>query len=140
MKVKNMNDAQANYVAGAAGAGAKYVKGIEGATDWQAKAIAGEKLYAEKLQEAIAAGRRAKGLARVSNEEWKSRAKDVGGARIGQGMTKGASKWAREFTPYSDALKGTELPARTADGMQNLINRGGAVVQAMMDKKKELKG
>jgi hypothetical protein len=44
----------------------------------------------------------------------------------------------RGFRPYREALVAVELPPKVADPMANLMNRAGAVVKALVDKKKEI--
>ena len=140
MNVKPTSQSRKKYEDASGRAGAAYKDGIRNSTGWKEKAIAGEALYAAKVQEAIAAGRRAKALEAVSEEDWKNNAINKGSARIGAGMKAGAGKWEKNWAPYGDTLKGVNLPARTASGMDNLMNRAGAVVQAMENKKKEIKG
>ncbi len=140
MKVKSAQVADQNYRNSIAAVPGKYASGIQATNNWQEKTIAGEALYAEKVQEAIAAQRRAKAVAAVSNEDWKNKALKLGQARIAQGMTENAGKRAKNWEPYRQTLEATSLPERTADPMQNVTNRVGAVVSALVAKKKEIKG
>jgi len=116
---------------------AAYGDGIDRAENWQVNALAAKDLYAAKVQEAISEGRREKGISNTSNEEWKRRAKDKGVKRIVDGMRAADGKMSSGLGKVLGALGEVSLPPRTADGMENLVNRGGAVVQRLMALKKE---
>ncbi len=142
VNVTPIDEAKRNFVAGAAGAGTKYGAAIDRVSDWQTKTAseASETLYAQKLQEAIAAKRRQRGIQRTSNDEWKKAAKEKGAARISQGMTAAQDKWAKEVTPYLGAMASLTLPDKSADPMANIDQRLKPVVAALVAKKKEIKG
>ena len=140
MKIKSITDSKAAFVAGGNRATEPYKKGIAAATDWQSNAIAAKELYNARIQEAIAAGRREKGLAEVSDTEWRNAALNVGAGKIAGAIVASQDKWAKEVSPYFDALSNTTLPVRTADPMTNVQNRVGGVVKALISKKKEIKG
>ena len=109
---------------------------------WKEKATSSEaeELWRAKLQEAIAAERRKKALEMVSEEEWKKMAKTKGANRIGVGMRAAVDKHAKRYAPYAEALKAVDLPPRTIDPMANIDNRLKPIVEALVAKKKELKG
>ena len=142
MKVRSAEAAKKAYIEGAAKAPERYKAGIAATTGWKEKASSpeAEALYAAKLQESIASKRRQRALENTSEEEWKSNAMNKGASVIGQRMAAAAEKQSRNVAPYLEALRNTELPARTADPMTNVTNRVGAVVQALVNKKKEIKG
>ena len=142
MKIKSQAQIAARYKDGIGRAPANYKEGIAATTDWAEKASsdAAENLYNEKLTESMAARRRQNALKDVSNEEWKKNSLDLGGNRIGAGMTANADKRTKNYEPYRTALESVSLPERTADPMANLANRAGAVVKTLVDKKKEIKG
>lgn len=142
MKVRSAEASKKAYIEGAAKAPERYKEGIRNTTGWKEKAASpeAEALYAAKLQESIAAKRRQRALENVSEEEWKANAMSKGAAVIGQRMTASAEKQSRNYAPFAEALRNVELPAKTADPLTNVTNRVGAVVQALVDKKKEIKG
>jgi hypothetical protein len=142
MKVRTTEQSKTNYVAGASKAPANYKAGILATTDWKAKASSAEAeaLYAQKIQESITAKRRQRALEATSDDQWKNAASTNGASVIGQRMVAAADKQSRNVAPYLDALRNTELPARSADPMTNVTQRVGAVVNALVNKKKELKG
>ncbi len=140
MKVKSLEEIKQAYREGVAVAPARYSRGVSRTTDWKEKAIAGDGLYKEKVQQAIAQDLHRKALEKTSNADWQSKAAGVGSQRIGPGMTAGVDKQAAAFSPFKAALEATTLPPKTSDPIANLTARGGAVVSAMVAKKKELQG
>ena len=138
MRVRSSEESKKAYVDGAAKAPERYKSGIRNTTGWKDKAASAEAeaLYAAKMQEAISAKRRQRALEGVSEEEWKNNAINKGDAVIGRRMQEAADKQQRNWAPYGEALRNTELPPRSADPMQNVTNRVGAVVQALVAKKK----
>lgn len=141
VKTKSLDEAKRRYSGSTSVVTDRYRAGVQ-AADWKTKASSSsaEELWKQKLQDAMSKNRRQKGIERVSNEEWRTKAINKGAGRIAEGMRQGADDWAREFAPYHSALQSLDLPDRVADPMQNVTNRVGAVVKAMVDKKRELLG
>ncbi len=139
VKVKSISQSQSNYEASAPGVASKYRAGVQNA-DWATPAGSdeAESLYATQVQNAISRSARQKGIQKVSNSDWQTRASDKGGAQISQAMAKSGSKWARGFQPYSEVLKGITLPARVADPATNVQNRVTPIAVALSEKKKQL--
>ena len=111
---------------------AAYKAGIERTTNWKDKALAGQNLYEQQMQNAAVLRRRAVALERVSESDWKSRAASLGSTRIAEGMRNGAEKQAANYEPVANALRSVELPDRTADPMANIDNRVKPIVRAMV--------
>jgi len=105
-----------------------------------AKSDEAESLYAEKTQRAIDKKLRQKGLARLSEDDLNQGMMRSGAANFRTGTAAKADKMLNNVEPYLTALDGLEgkYPARTADGMQNLINRAGLVVKTLGDLKGRL--
>jgi len=137
MKVKSASQAQANYTSAAALVPARYEAGVSTA-DWQAKALDGQTLYVAKLQDPEVLARRAKNIGKVSDSDWRSNTITKGRGIIGARMTAAAPKQQANWAPYRSALEAVTLPPKTADPMSNLMNRAGAVVQAMVNTKKSV--
>lgn len=140
MKVKPLDEIKTKYGESAKVVPERYRRAVTAVTDWKVAALEGQALYAEKMSDASVQGRRARAIERVSNEEWKSRALNIGAGRIGDGISKSVEKQSKGFAPYHATLVATDLPARTADPMANIDNRLKTVVSALVDKKKELLG
>lgn len=141
MKIKSLDISKKNYIASATEAQSRFKDGIADA-DWKTNASSpeAEALYATKVQEAISNQSRRKGIEDVSNEEWKQKALSKGGNRIASGMKGGSDDWQRGYSPYHSTIASLELPPRTADAVQNVINRVVPIVEALVAKKKEILG
>lgn len=136
VKVKSNADIKTNYTAGANVAGTRYKQGVSTA-DWQNAALNGQDLYIQMMQQAEVLARRASGISKVSDSTWRQAATDKGAPIIGARMIAAADKQVNGFAPYKAALESLSLPAKTVDPMQNLVNRAGAVVQALVNTKKQ---
>jgi len=139
VKVKPESEIKTNYEASTALVPARYEQGVK-AAEWQANALKGQSLYEEQMVRPEILQRRNKGIEKVSDETWKNAAIKKGKNVIGQRMKDASDKQVSGYRPYREALLSVDLPDRVADPMQNLINRGGAIVQALVNKKKEISG
>lgn len=108
-----------------------YSDGVDNAKDVIAKGVAAEDLYAQKVQEAIASKRRAVNLAKVSDDQWRTAAKEKGAARIATGMTASKEKFASGMARVLSTIQGVTLPPRTADPIANVDNRVKPIVAAL---------
>lgn len=108
-----------------------YATGVKNAKDVIAKAIAGEELYAQKVQEAISSKRRARKLAEVTDEDWRRGALDKGAARIGPGMAAAEGKYGTGIGKVLDVIRGVTIAPRSADPMANIDNRVKPIVAAL---------
>jgi hypothetical protein len=138
----NRQAARTNYVNGAANNAQKLVDNFvarAGKVD-AARSDAAETLFAQRIQQAIAAKSRQKALARVSEADMNAAMTASGASNYRTGTQRGAEKQISRVEPYFAALDSLEgkLPARTADPMQNLMNRAGAVVKVMVETKKRI--
>ena len=132
---KSNEQTQKNWEASHGRVPAAYAEGVRGAKDVIAKAIAGEALYAQKVQEAVASGRRARKLAEVSDEQWRAAALDKGASRIATGMVASKAKYQRGIGRVLDTIRSVNLAPRSADPMANVDNRVKPLVKALHDLK-----
>jgi len=130
VKMPSQSQIQQRYTSAVAVVPERYKNGIDGTTDWKPKALAGQNLYVQRMQDPGVLSRREKGLQRVTDADWKGKALAVGVQRIGPGMSAGAAKQAANYEPVRKALEGLTLPERTADAMANIDARVKPVVQA----------
>ncbi len=114
---------------------AAYSKGVARAKDVTAKAIAGEELYAAKMQEAIANRSRAKGLEKSSDEKWRAGAQGKGAQRIAAGMAAAENEFSSGIARVLSVIQGVSIPARVADPMANVDNRLKPIAKALHDMK-----
>ena len=128
---KSLDQTQKNWEGAIGRVPSAYSDGVKGAKDVIAKAIAAEDLYAAKVQEAIAKKLRAKKLAEVSDEEWRSAALDKGASRIGPGMTASKQKFNTGISKVLSTIQGVSIAPRTADPMANVDNRVKPIVAAL---------
>jgi hypothetical protein len=124
------------YTASIAGVPAAYGAGIQRTSDWKGKALAGQGLYEEQMRNQEVLSRRARGLEKVSETDWKNKATSLGVTRIAAGMQAGAQKQADNYEATAEALRAVELPARVADPVQNIQNRVVPIVLAAVNSKK----
>ena len=139
VKVKPESEIKKNYEDSTALVPARFEAGVRSAT-WQSEALAGQDLYVEQMTRPDILARRSAGIEKISDETWRRNTIDKGKTIIGARMKQASQKQIEGFRPYREALQAVDLPPRTADPMTNLINRAGAVVQAMVDKKREVSG
>lgn len=139
VKVKSNSEIKQAYEESTATVPRRFKAGVSTA-EYQAPALAGQDLYVEQMQRPEILARRAKGIQNISDTEWRKATIDKGATIIGARMKAASQKQVDGFAPYRTALEGVTLPPRTADPMANLMNRAGAIVQALVDKKKELEG
>lgn len=110
---------------------AAYTDGVNGARDVIAKSIAGEDLYAQKLQATIASKKRARALGNVTDEQWRTAAKTKGATRIGPGMTAAKPAFSSGIATVLDTIRGVTIAPRSADPMANVDNRVKPIVAAL---------
>jgi hypothetical protein len=115
------------------GVPASYKAGIEGTQGWKEAAIQGQGLYEQKMTDPRVLQRRANALQKTSEQDWKSRASNIGSQRIAAGMQMGSEKQSANYEPIAEALRGVNLPSRTSDPMQNIDNRVKPIVAAAVN-------
>lgn len=124
---------RAAYERSIGGVPASYKAGVESTQGWQKAAIDGQGLYEQRMQDQSVLRRRANSLAKVTDQDWKNKASQVGSQRIAMGMQAGAQKQADNYEPIAEALRGVTLPARTGDAMANIDARVKPIVQAAIN-------
>lgn len=140
VKTKPAEDWVKNYKRAIPRVAQAYSDGIDDATGVIQASIDAEELWAEKMQAAIAARSREKGLEQVSDADWKKASKEKGAVRIGAGMAAAESKFRAAAQHNASVIQGVDIPPRTSDPMQNLIARAGPIVQALAEDKRQRKG
>lgn len=131
VETKSLEDTRKNWEASHGRVPGAYAAGVARAKDVIAKGVAAEDLYAQRVQEAVSAKRRAKKLAEVSDEEWRAAAQTKGARNIASGMAAAKDKFGKGIGKVLDAIHGVSLPARTADPMANVDNRVKPLVAAL---------
>jgi len=137
VKTKGIEATVGNWRGAIGGVPAKYKTGVQAATDTIEKAIAAEELYAAKVQEAISNKTRVKGLQKTSTAEWKSRAAELGSARIAAGMTAAEPKFRKGISDVLSTIETVTIADRTADPIANVDGRVKPIVKALYDMKRK---
>jgi len=126
MGTKSLAEARANFENSISYIPDRYSKGIDRA-DWAtpAKSDQAEKNFNDAMSKALAAKSRQKGVAEVSNEDWKDAAKTKGAPIIGERIRGALGEWEANFGPvYSQVQsKVAALPPRTVNWRDNINNR-----------------
>jgi len=132
MVAKTLAEARANFEAAISYIPARYEAGVAKA-DWlgPAKSDAAEKNFADAISKAVANKSRQKGVAAITNEEWKDAAKTKGAPIIGERIRGALGDWEAEFGPmYAQVQsKVAALPPRGTDWRGNINNRLVPVVE-----------
>jgi len=130
--VKSKEVRKAAYINSLGAVPGAYKAGIDATQGWKEKALAGQGLYEQKMQDGNVLRRRQKALEKTSEADWKARASNLGSVRIADGMRNSAEKQAANYEPIAAALRGLDLPPRSADPMANIDNRVKAVVRTVI--------
>ena len=133
---KSLEEVNANWKAAQGRVPAAYAAGIDRAKDVINKAIAGEENYAAGVNQAVADRSRAKGLAKVSDADWKKAAKEKGAVRIAAGMAAAEPKFSAGMAKNLQTIQSVTIPPRTQDGMANIDNRLKPIAAALIAQKK----
>jgi len=104
-------------------------------TSWQEATENAAEAQAAGVQEAIADGRFAKGVAAAGNTKWQAKAASKGADRFGPGVQAGKSDYERGFAPYQAVLSSLTLPPRGAKGDPRNLERVRAVAEALREAK-----
>lgn len=134
-QVKPLAEIAAKFVRRASVASEDYRRGVSRVDDWQQNTLAAEGNYESGVQAAIADNRFGKGVGRVSNEEWKRKAQDKGGANYGAGVRQAEDDFSKGFAPFRSVIEGITLPPRGPKGSPENIERVRIIGQALHDAK-----
>lgn len=137
MDTKSPEQAKQNWTASHGRIPKAYSDGVSAAKDVINKSIAAEENYAAGVQAAVAAKRRAKGLEKVSDADWKQAAQSKGSARIVAGMKASEAKYGRGINEVIGVLQSVNLPNRTQDPDANIDNRVKPIARALHSHFKE---
>lgn len=101
----NFAKAAANWKARMSTAGTAYTDGINSVTSSPMEAAAqAQDSYAQGVAEAVATGRYARGLRRVTMADWKRAATEKGAARLASGATAAAPKVEKFWVSFGPKL------------------------------------
>ena len=132
---KSLEQTNANWKGSHGRVAAAYAQGIDNTKDFQSKAIAGEENYAAGVSQAVADRSRAKGLEKISDQDWKDAAKEKGATRIAAGMKAGENKYSTGMSKNLAVINSVTIPPRTQDPMANIDNRLKPIAAALHESK-----
>lgn len=137
--IRPLNEIAAKWATVTPQRSTEYRKGIEAPrVDWMEATAAAADNYANGVQEAVAEGRFAKGVANAGTDKWRRGALEKGVSRWGPGVQLAQSDYQRGFAPYREAIASLTLPPRFARRDPRNIARVQAVVDAMIATKKSV--
>jgi hypothetical protein len=108
-----------------------YKSGVSNAQNVIERSRQAEDLWATRVTAAAASRAREKGLANVSDADWKKAAMEKGSSRIASGMQASKGKFSDRMGRVLSTLNGIELPPRTDDVMANVTNRVGTIASVL---------
>ena len=135
MTIKSLTEIADKFIRRASGAGEEYKKGIARVSDWQGPTAGAEDLYGAGVSAAVADGRFGKGVREVSNEEWKRKASEKGGANYGVGIRVSKEDFSSGYAPYREVVAGLTLPPKGPKGSPENYDRVRAVGEAQHNAK-----
>jgi hypothetical protein len=130
--VKDVSTIARKFVRNAQAAQGDYVEGVKGAgAAWEAGARAGAENFATGVQQAIADGRFAKGVAQAGAGKYATNAEKKGGQRFGPGVAGAEGDFARGVAPVLDTIRNITLPPRRPKGDPGNMQRSQAIAVAL---------
>jgi len=139
VRVKSVEEAKKHLEQAVAVIPDRYESAVRVAT-WKAPAIEAEDLYADMMQVVISERRRAKGIEKKTDDDWRKAAVEKGKPIIGTRIRGALDLYATNWAPYRSAIEAVVLEPRTVDPMANIDRRVKPIVSALIAKKKELMG
>lgn len=135
MLIKPLSEISAKFVRRASVAGEDYKTGVGRVTNWQTNTLSSEALYNAGVEAAITAGRFGKGVTKVTNDAWKTKAQVKGGANYGSGVRLAELDFSAGYAPYRTVVEGLTLPPRGPKGSPENYERVRLVGEAQHNAK-----
>lgn len=135
MTIKSLTDIAEKFIRRASTAGAEYKVGVGQVQDWQGPTAAAADSYNAGVTAAISAGSFEKGVRTVSNDEWRRKAQDKGGANYGVGIRTSKEDFTRGYAPFREVIASLTLPPRGPKGSPENYERVRAVGEAQHNAK-----
>lgn len=130
--VKDVSTIARKFVRNAQAAAGDYVEGVKQAgAAWEAGARAGAENFAAGVQQAIADGRFARGVAAAGASKYATNAEKKGGVRFGPGVAAAEGDFTRGVAPVLDVIRNLNLPPRRPKGDPGNMQRAQAVASAL---------
>lgn len=107
---------------------------------WKDPAIAGEAAFKDAMSVVITEERRRKAIEKLSDDYWRDRAVKKGKPIIATRVREGLPNYEKNVAPYFEVISTLVLEPKTIDPLANVDKRVKPIVEALVKKKKELKG
>ncbi len=135
IRLKPIDRIVAKFVSRASGAGADYKEGVQQPRRDQAEAAAAAaQIWADGVQQAITAGRFAKGVRAAGTEKYTRKASTIGAQRYPQGVQAAQADFQAGVTPFLETIAALTLPERFPKGDPRNNARVSAVTEALRKK------
>lgn len=135
VEVKPLEDVVRKWKTRAAVAQPDFTSGVSRAVDWQGKATAAAPAWGTGVTAAVAANSYAKGVAKVSTEEWKKKSIEKGAPRFASGVAAAEGDFRKGISDVLSTIAGVTLPARGPKGSAGNYERVRAIGDALHAKK-----
>lgn len=132
VRVRDLARAAQRFEQGAAARQTDYVEGAVENTTWAPNTAAAAPAYNAGVQEAIAAGRFARGVQRAGQSAYQNGVRTRGAARYAQGIAGSGPAWQAGFAPYAQAIAAQTLPPRGPRRSQANVQRMLANLQTIV--------
>lgn len=118
-----------------------YMSGVENPrVSWAQAAQAADASYRSGVTAAANAGRFAAGVKAAGDDRWKRGARDKGPNRYSEGVQLATGEWQKGFSPYHEAIRNLNLPARGPKGSPANLARVTAIATALRGLKERTGG
>jgi len=125
----------------AAAASQTYVEGVNNPRkDWATATVEGEKNYNQAIQNSIAQGSFSKGVKKAGSAKQKEGVNTKGAQRYAEGVQLGDANYAAGVAPYIQTLESITLKPRGVKGSPANYDRVKQVCDALIAKRKVIKG
>jgi len=135
VEVKPLEDVVSKWKSRAAVSTGDFSKGVTRTADWQGKTSAASDRWGTGVTAAVAAGSYAKGVSKVSTDEWKRKTIDKGTARFASGVAAAEGDFRKGISEVLSTIAGVTLPPRGAKGDPANYERVKAIGTALHAKK-----
>jgi hypothetical protein len=125
----------------ASAASSTYVEGVQNPrNDWAIQTAGAKIAYSAGITKAISSNSFEKGVRKAGSAKQIRGVVEKGATRYAQGVMVGDANYEAGMSPYIQAIEATTLPPRGAKGDPANLERVRKMNEAMMKKKKELRG
>ena len=131
VKVPPIERVKRKWVERASVAEDDYRYGIETSEDWQAATLNATSRWEQGIQQAIREKRFESGVRRVTTDEWRRKALEVGARRFAEGVRAAEEEYAKAMSEVLRVIEGLTLPERGPRGDPKNIERVKVIADAL---------